>query len=804
MAYVVKEIKNGKFYMQLPDGKVVELKPGMEILPDSMVFGADTNSVNAELVITGGKQPIVLRGFEVQVFDMSMFQNTQEAKSEHHETNKIHHTQTAHETQMNHLQHPTTQANNENPANMATAAGNNTLHLGTDFLNSDFESLNINFNDITPSFNTNLPIVTTSANGLISLSETNIIREFVGTLNNDSGVVYEAGLPYGTNPEGKPTVVHGNIFDNDSLIGGVNIADVNGIAPNPDGIIKVTTPDGNIFELNANTGDYTFTLLHPVKDPINADSVTENFNITLNDDFGHSATETVSINIIDDKPQILGDDVNISLNTDNAPQIIADIDITSQMIKTFSTTLDNLNPDTFNALKAGILNNLGTIADTIKSVIAIDNENQNYINLIKQFEGKLLNYLNNIDMLNAGENITRVHTDGSSESYTVQEGDILYHTDNGYLLLSNIKSHYVDPEALGVVKSKIDTFLDDYSNVIPHSEVIKTYADALLTPDGINHLKTLIANDQFNLHIIVNGMHLDNGQIQINTVGVEADLGNQHIAQDMVIADPAHLQNTIHMAGKLFDTFGHEGVLYGADLGHIDSIKVGNETYHFDPNNPTQTIHTDNGDMHINFITGDVSLDYNGNPNVPTSLNIQQPVTLTVIDGDGDSVSKNITLQFGVDEKVPVIPSDMHDIDLGAGNDTLLPVDIAHMPQALQAVAGLLGISDINKNIDFDNVSNVKNIEVINLTKIDNANLTNLSLDDVLNMTDNRNHLMIVGDNDTLNRVDTTGWNKVSEIHQNLPLDNQGHTAGGTTYIYTNGHEYVALSVNDQIDHTGL
>ena len=803
MGYVVKEIKNGKFYMQLPDGKIVELKPGMEILPESIVFGADTNAINAELVIEGGKQPIILRGFEVQVFDLSMFENLREAKTEQHETKQYQHEQTLHETKAA-PEHQAAHPQNENPANMATAAGNNP-HTATDFLNAEFENFNIDFNEITPALNINIPIVTTGVNGLISLNETNIIREFVGIINSDSATVYEAGLPYGTDPN-EPTVVHGNIFDNDTFIGGVNIINVNGIAPNAEGIIKITTAEGNIFELNTNTGDYTFTLLHPLHDivnGVNVDSITQNFTVTVSDDFGHTAIETVSITVVDDKPVILGDDVDISISSDNTPQIIADIDITSHMIKTAAGILDNINPDTFSALKTGILNNLGTIAETIKSVVALDNENQDYINLLKQFEGKLVSYINNIEMLNAGEEVTRVHTDGTTEDYTVKDGDILYKTDDGYLLLSNIKDHTVDSEALDVIKNKLDNFLDNYSDVIPHANLIKTFADALLTPDGIDHLKTLIANDQFDVHIEVNGMHLDDGSIQINTVGVQADLGNQHYAEDVVLADPAHLQNAIQMQGKLFDAFGHTGVLYGADLGHIESIKIGNVTYEFDPNNPTQTIHTDNGDMHVNFITGEVRFDYNGDPNVPSSLNIQQDITVNIVDNDGDTVSKEITLQFGVDEKIPVIPTEIHNIDLGAGNDTLIPVDLAHMPDALKAVAGLLGITEINKNIDFDNVD-VKNIEVINLTKIDNANLSNLSLDDILQMTDNRNHLMIVGDNDTLNSVDTTGWSKVSEVHQNLPLDNQGHTAAGTTYIYTNGHDYVALSVNDQIDHTGL
>ena len=824
MAFIVKEVKNGSFYMQLPDGKVIKLKPGMEILPNATVFGADTNTPDAEIVITGGNHSIVLKGFEVQVFDASMFENMKEVHNnqhinQHNEVQNIHHniknnhinTQNAH----NNNWQPNMAENANAPQHMATAAGNPITHMGTDFLQANFENLNVNFNEINLNFTNMIPIATTFFNSnnnaviMPILSTVSNVKEFLGILNNESGIVYEAGLPDGTEAGALPTTVTGNIFANDTLpVTGVTILNVNGITPNANGIIHINTPDGNVFELNANTGDYTFTLLHPLKDIVNGidvNSLVKNFNVEISDNFGHTSTETIAINVIDDSPVILGNDINVSMDGNNVPHIIADVDINSQMVKAVASIAGSITPETFDTLKAAFLNDISNIKNTIESIVAVNNENQNYINLLRDYESKIIQYINNIEMKPAGDEVTLVHLDGSTQNYTVQSGDILYDRGDGtYLLVSNVQTHYVNPEALEVIDTKLNNFLDNYSQIIPNVDLIKTVANSLLTPDGIDHLKTLIANGEFNIHVIANGMHLDNGLLQINTIGVTADIGNQHIVQSVTLADANHLQHTLTISGKLFDVFGHDGIVYGADGGHIASIAIGNEVYNFDPNSPTQIIHTANGDMHVNFLTGDVSLTYNGDPNVPTALDIKEPLTITIVDNDGDSITKNVTLHFGLNENIMELPHHIQNIDLGAGNDTITPVDLAHLPQTLQTVAHLLGINQIGTDIDFNNVTNVKNIEVINLDKVDNANVNNLSLNDVLNVTDNRNHLVIIGDNDSVNKVNTDGWTKVSETHQTIPVDNQGHTAAATTYVYTNGHEYVSLTVNDHIDHTGL
>ncbi len=773
MAFVVKSIKNGKFYMQTPDGEIVELKPGMKILPDSIVFGADTNSINAEVVIEGGNAPIIIRGYETQVFDISMFANNEVEKHNIHKNVQT----TTHTT--THVTHKAVEhAKNvtHNPEKIVTQAGNNVQ--AKDLLSSDFESIEVNFNNVDVNVDVSIPIVST----IISNNETmvvpvEIIKEFLGNAQNDTGVVYEAGLAYGSESSEVPTTFKGNIFSNDSLYTNVKILDVNGITPNENGIIDITTKEGNHFLLNANTGDYTYELLKPLKHIVDGkpvDVLTQNFNVRLEDSYGHETIESVSIKVIDDTPKIIGNDINISMSAQNLPHILADIDINAQMVKKIGLILDNLTPDKFNQLKTFFIDNLDAITNTLKNLTDINTDNVD----LNSYEQKLISYLQNLDM---NEN-----------------GDIIYHSSNGDLLISNIYTHYVNNDAINLIHDKLDTFIQNHPS-LPQSYLLKQFVDTILTPQGIDNLKTAIAEDKFDIHLIVDGMRLEDGKFHVDNINLDALVGNEHIIKTINVSEP--LVTDIEIKGKLFDFFGHDGVVYGADLGHIDSIEVDNKIYNFEPNNPIQTIQTQNGDITINFLNADVTFKYNGDIIQP--LDITQNMKITLVDTDGDISSKEVTLHFGLDEAVPVLPSQIHDIDLGAGNDSILPMDLAHMPDMIKEVANLLGINEINKNIDFNNIENLKNIEIFNLDKIDNASINNLSLDDVLEITDNRNHLLIVGDNDIVNEVDTQGWSKVGQKHITFS-DGEGNSTEATTYIYTNGHDYVALSVSEQIDHTAL
>ena len=160
--YIVKSITDGKFYMQLPDGKIVELKPGMKIPQGAIVFGNENNVPTASLIIenTSDHSKIVLKGMESQIFDASMFttekqeanQNVHEQQNIHenivhenqhqnqHTQNNTHHANNAHNTTHPNNWTPTHEAANINPENTATAAGNNAPAGGIDLFSVNFES----------------------------------------------------------------------------------------------------------------------------------------------------------------------------------------------------------------------------------------------------------------------------------------------------------------------------------------------------------------------------------------------------------------------------------------------------------------------------------------------------------------------------------------------------------------------------------------------------------------------------------------------------------------------------------------
>ncbi|WP_457747610.1 beta strand repeat-containing protein, partial [Sulfurimonas sp.] len=102
-------------------------------------------------------------------------------------------------------------------------------------------------------------------------------------------------------------------------------------------------------------------------------------------------------------------------------------------------------------------------------------------------------------------------------------------------------------------------------------------------------------------------------------------------------------------------------------------------------------------------------------------------------------------------------------------------------------------------SIDFaqlDSLNNpISNIETIDLTNGDHL-LANISLEDVLDITDANNTLEITGDSaDTLSfTIDTNVWSNTATTSN----------GGSTTYTYSNGSDSITLTVDDQINTTGL
>ena len=128
----------------------------------------------------------------------------------------------------------------------------------------------------------------------------------------------------------------------------------------------------------------------------------------------------------------------------------------------------------------------------------------------------------------------------------------------------------------------------------------------------------------------------------------------------------------------------------------------------------------------------------------------------------------------------------------GEGNDTLV------FDSADALIDGGNGLDTLiikeTGTLDF---SNVHNIETIDLTGNGAQAITGLSLNDVLNMTDANHTITITGDVvDSVGTVDTTGWNKIAETPNTATSSH--------TYEYSNGADSISITIDDNVNNTGL
>lgn len=188
------------------------------------------------------------------------------------------------------------------------------------------------------------------------------------------------------------------------------------------------------------------------------------------------------------------------------------------------------------------------------------------------------------------------------------------------------------------------------------------------------------------------------------------------------------------------------------------------------------------------------NVDYTGDTYTITNIAALDLNKLTVVQSQLSTTTINITAVTvetdGGATSTPTV-NDSFDITISesiasSGDDTLL-----YVGASINGLDGNDALVLAGASLTFDDVDN---IETLDLGAGDNT-ISGLSLDDVLNMTDTNNTLNIIGDtNDDVQAVDTTGWSKDSET------DN----GDSVTYEYSKGADTVTLTVDDNVNNTGL
>ncbi|MBV6474622.1 MAG: hypothetical protein MOGDAGHF_00099 [Rhodocyclaceae bacterium] len=146
----------------------------------------------------------------------------------------------------------------------------------------------------------------TDADGSTSSSTLTVTTDSQPGAVADTGTVYESGLAAGTQAGVAPTVVTGNLMDNDTGVGGsVTITSVAGQPPGTNGIITVTDAIGTLTVYTQDyggrlAGDYTYTLGGATTE---GSTDTPTFSYTLTDGFsGLTSSATLTIGVVDDAP----------------------------------------------------------------------------------------------------------------------------------------------------------------------------------------------------------------------------------------------------------------------------------------------------------------------------------------------------------------------------------------------------------------------------------------------------------------------------------------------------------------------
>ena len=169
------------------------------------------------------------------------------------------------------------------------------------------------------------------------------------------------------------------------------------------------------------------------------------------------------------------------------------------------------------------------------------------------------------------------------------------------------------------------------------------------------------------------------------------------------------------------------------------------------------------------------------------------------------SGNESITLSSSTPIVVDEIAASVSSNDTGDTATTTLAgsLDDIIVYDAGDSVDGGAGIDTLelsgNLVLDFsdENMASIENIEKIDLSIGDHE--ISLSLSDVLDMTDPAHQLVITGDSsDTLhfsNDLAGSGWSQTNST---------SNGDGTTTYNYSDGNDSLTLTVDENIQNTGL
>ena len=511
-----------------------------------------------------------------------------------------------------------------------------------------------------------------------------------------------------------------------------------------------------------------FIITGPEMRTITSDTFVDSFIYTVSDGNGTSHNANFAVTIHDDAPVVNNEtSVTISLIENPTTNMILTLDVSGSM----RTLVSGVSR--FEIAKAALVDTIG----------AYENQGAANVNLTL-FSTQGLN----LDWMNAADAIAYINLLSMDSNGTIYyNGTVISELRDGWTNYEAAISVTQETYATNtpIADKTVAYFISDGEPTKEYNDSTATVGDVTSrnTQDGVdgsyidnNYLaqwNTFVNSNNISLEVIGISSGVDETYLNM----VQVVLGKTAIlVTDETQLSAVMLSSVESVEGSLYGNDSNAGILFGADGGNILQITYSGTTYSYDEANPVQTIALSQGNMDLNFETG----NYIYTPTTSNREDVVENFVISVTDSDGDTtLNQNLQLTIGTDSSY--IYDGVNAVDGGAGFDTLL-------------VEG--GI-----NINFSDTINITNIEEINMDNGAANTITNLTLDQVLNMTDASNTLIIQGDaSDSVGAIDTAGWSK------NTAHVDSSATDGLNEYVYTKdgSGDSITLKVDDQIDSTGL
>ncbi|WP_417221822.1 VWA domain-containing protein, partial [Amphritea sp.] len=370
-----------------------------------------------------------------------------------------------------------------------------------------------------------------------------------------------------------------------------------------------------------------FTITGPEMSATLTDTVVDSFIYETTDLGGAAFTSTLDITIHDDVPAVSNNTIDISVNVPES------VKTNVLLVLDFSGSMRGSNLTNMKAAVLTMLDAYDNAGDTAVQIVSFSSSASTYADggWVSVADAKA--YVNGLTDSNMNGNTN--YDAGLAAAQTA------FAETSGYIAGANNVSYFLsdgEPNTGGGIDAAEEA---DWENFVTDND-IDSYAVGF-GGAAVTQLEPIAFN----------------GRDGVERDAIDATVAGTSLADEL-------LATVDSVQGTLFASDGSSGVVFGADGGHILELTYDGVTYSYDAANPIKTISLTEGEMDLDFTTGNFTYV----STVHNDADVTENFIISVMDNDGDkSLDQPLTLLI---EKYQTTATSGDDRLLGTdGNDII-------------------------------------------------------------------------------------------------------------------------------------